>query len=344
MSTYRFHLKKYVTGSKIRCPKCGKKACFTRYIDEDGIIDFPDYVGRCDHESSCGYHFAPAQYFESNPQCYSPSFHTAPRVVVPKPPSFIDTSVMLSTIKHYDRNNLFVYLSRRFGAEKIEPIFKEYNVGTANKWGGSTVYWQVDAAQRVHAGKIMAYDDTGHRIKNVPAVTWVHSELHLPDFNLRQCFFGEHLLPKYPDKTVAIVESEKTALICAFFMPEMLWIASGGCSGCMNREAAKALAGRTVVLVPDLGMLEKWQEKSAVFDGICRSVTVSNHIDMLATDQQREEGYDIADYFLQLADKPNKQRRRSAEDWTDDEVLEYILERNPAVRKLVDDLDLSILR
>ena len=25
-------------------------------------------------------------------------------------------------------------------------------------------------------------------------VTWVHSELKLPDFTLRQCFFGEHLL------------------------------------------------------------------------------------------------------------------------------------------------------
>ncbi|MDO5483268.1 MAG: PG0870-related protein, partial [Bacteroidaceae bacterium] len=53
MNKYRFHLEKYHTGSKTTCPKCERKACFTRYVDEENEISFPSHVGKCDHENSC---------------------------------------------------------------------------------------------------------------------------------------------------------------------------------------------------------------------------------------------------------------------------------------------------
>ena len=68
MEQYRFHLEKYHTGCKKLCPQCGCKACFTRYVDSKREIKFPDYVGRCDHEQSCGYHFTPRGYFQENPE------------------------------------------------------------------------------------------------------------------------------------------------------------------------------------------------------------------------------------------------------------------------------------
>ena len=40
MNEYRFHLQKYKPGSKTVCPGCGRKSCFTRYIDEAGEISF----------------------------------------------------------------------------------------------------------------------------------------------------------------------------------------------------------------------------------------------------------------------------------------------------------------
>ncbi len=40
--------------------------------------------------------------------------------------------------------------------------------------------------------------------------------------------FGEHLLPMNRGKPVAIVESEKTALVAAYYLPEYVWLASGG--------------------------------------------------------------------------------------------------------------------
>ena len=50
-------LEKY-TGLKSRhtCPACERKRCFTFYVNEDGESLNPA-VGRCDHESACGYHY-----------------------------------------------------------------------------------------------------------------------------------------------------------------------------------------------------------------------------------------------------------------------------------------------
>jgi len=61
---------------------------------------------------------------------------------------------------------------------------------------------------------------------------WVHNKLkksrELPEnFNLLQCFFGEHLLKIYPYKYVAIAESEKSAIIANMIMPELIWLAAG---------------------------------------------------------------------------------------------------------------------
>ena len=67
MTEYRFTLQKYKRGSKLTCPKCGRKQCFVKYIDTEGQIIFPDYVGRCDHEHSCQYHYKPSDYFKDNP-------------------------------------------------------------------------------------------------------------------------------------------------------------------------------------------------------------------------------------------------------------------------------------
>lgn len=70
----------------------------------------------------------------------------------------------------------------------------------------------------------MLYDaTTGKRVKHPqPHVCWVHTEMKLKDYNLRQCFFGEHLLPLYPDRKVFVVESEKTAVIASHFIPDVL--------------------------------------------------------------------------------------------------------------------------
>jgi hypothetical protein len=169
----------------------------------------------------------------------------------------------------------------------------------------------------------------GHRIKDpIPQVCWVHSELKLPDFHLKQCLFGEHLLAT-SSATVMLVESEKTCLIASHFMPDYLWLATGGKDGCFNEDAMQVLHGRDVILMPDLGATGKWTKKSAILTPICKSVTVSTVLEQMATDEQREAGLDISDFLLMQETKQM--------------ILQRMIERNPALQLLIDKLQLELV-
>lgn len=65
-----FILERYRSGGSNRytCPQCGKRKCFTRYIN----VETGEYVGEecgiCNHVSSCGYHYPPREYYRDHPQ------------------------------------------------------------------------------------------------------------------------------------------------------------------------------------------------------------------------------------------------------------------------------------
>ena len=346
MNEYRFHLQKYIAGKtpKQTCPQCGRKRCFVRYVDEEGKIEFPDYVGRCDHENSCGYHYTPKDFFMNNPDMKPNNYDNEtwrydmtnkpimPAKVKAEPvtPSFIPPDTIQKTLSHYDINPLYQFLCRTIGKEAVNRQFERYKVGTSKKWGGATVFWQIDKDGNVRSGKLMGYNPKdGHRIKEpIPQVCWVHSELKLPEFHLKQCLFGEHLLAT-SSATVMLVESEKTCLIASHFMPDFLWLATGGKDGCFNEDTMQELHGRDVILMPDLGATEKWTKKSAILTPICKSVTVSTVLEQMATDEQREAGLDISDFLLMQETKQM--------------ILQRMIERNPALQLLIDKLQLELV-
>jgi len=340
MSEYRFHLEKYRCGSKIACPSCGKKHCFVRYIDEQGTVRFPSTVGKCDHEQSCGYHYTPREYFRDNPEAMPNDDRHIGQVfrqsVVGIRPesvesSYIPDGIVHASLSHYNKNPLYRYLCGVFGTEETVRLFNLYRVGTSAKWGGSTVFWQTDEAGCVRTGKIMLYNpSTGRRVKEPQAcVSWAHSELRLPDFNLRQCLFGQHLLPIYLDRTVFIVESEKTAVIASHYMPDVLWLATGGKNGCFNVQTVEVLRGRDVILLPDLGATDTWKNKLPILRPVCRSVAVSMLLEDMATDEQRRQGLDIADFLLATP--------------TRCQILQQMIARNPCIQQLIDELDLELV-
>ena len=340
MTTYRFHLEKYRCGSKIDCPSCGKKRCFVRYIDEQSTVRFPSSVGKCDHEQSCGYHYTPRAYFRDNPEAMSnddrhigQAFRQSAVHVQPTPvePSYISPTIVKASLSHYDQNPLYRYLCGVFGAEETVRLFNLYRVGTSAKWGGSTVFWQTDETGKVRTGKIMLYNlSTGRRVKEPQTcVSWAHAELRLPDFHLQQCLFGQHLLPLYPDQTVFIVESEKTAVIASHYMPDVLWFATGGKNGCFNVQTVDVLRGRDVILLPDLGATDAWRNKVPMLRPVCRSVAVSTLLEDMATDEQRSLGLDIADFLLAVP--------------THRQILRQMIARNPCIQQLIDELDLELI-
>jgi hypothetical protein len=334
-SQYRFSLQKGGGSKKTSCPKCGGRKCFTRYVDNEGQYTFPDEVGICDRINNCGYHYSPKDYFSEHPDAkdcllerdktLQPNVATTPIVVET---SFIDRDVMERTLCSYARNPLFVYLSRVIGKSVAEQLFKTYNVGTANAWGGSTVFWQVDIDGHVRTGKVMLYNpDTGHRVKQPMArVGWAHSLMRIENFNLRQCYFGEHLLRQRPNDKVMIVESEKTAIVAAHFIPQYVWLATGGLH---NLRASDALSNREVLLLPDLKAEDKWREKLSTLGAICRSVAMSELLNDIATSEQRDAGLDIADFLLM--------------EETAEMILARMIDRNPHLQTLIDKLQLTLI-
>ena len=66
---------------------------------------------------------------------------------------------------------------------------------------------------------------------------------------MTQCLFGEHLLTRYPERIVALVEAEKTAVIGAGFIPEYVWLATGGRSGVNDR--VDILKNRKILVFAD---------------------------------------------------------------------------------------------
>lgn len=240
--------------------------------------------------------------------------------------SYVDKS-----LSHYEINPLYRYLCNVFGEEETIRLFQLYRIGTSAKWGGSAVFWQIDMNGLVRTGKIMCYNpETGHRIKEPQAfVSWTHSELRMPDFHLKQCLFGEYLLKSSTSSPVMLVESEKTAVIMSHFIPDYLWLATGGKNGCFNREAMQVLRDRNITLLPDLGATEQWKAKSAMLSEICKKVSVSDILERIATEEQRNQGLDIADFFLL---SPSKLQ-----------ILQQMIQRNPALQLLIDELGLELI-
>lgn len=343
MSNHRFILQPYKgVGSRHCCPACHKKRCFSRYIDTEKQISFPDDVSRCDHEQSCGYHLTPKEYFERDPQ--SRPFHcdfATPSAWRAKPTSLIAAETASQTLHGYEKNNLFLFLRSKFGIEDALRLMKDYRVGTSKHWPGSCVFWQTDINGGVRTGKVMLYDaESGKRVKEpFNHVTWAHSLLRLPDFNLRQCFFGEHLLPMNRGKPVAIVESEKTALVATYYLPEYVWLATGGKNGWFfanakrqaddNTDALRVLKGRQVILYPDIGATEQWRQKLRLLRNLGIEASIFNFLEEVATDNERTAGLDIADYLLQIE--------------PDQAILQSMIRRNPMLQKFIDDLQLTLV-
>ncbi|WCT13509.1 DUF6371 domain-containing protein [Mucilaginibacter jinjuensis] len=222
---------------------------------------------------------------------------------------YIDGHDVDSSYNNYDNNNFVQYLIKRFGYDKANELVGKYRIGTSNHWPGATIFWQIDTENYARTGKIMLYDkETGKRVKApFNHITWAHSLLmkHKTDidFQLNQCLFGEHLLADLPEPTprkkgtpIALVESEKTAIIASATMPQFIWLACGSLNG-LNPIKCRILRGRQIMLFPDVNAYALWQKQARLMQQMLpgSTITVSPVLEELATDQDRQNGVDLAD-------------------------------------------------
>ena len=357
---YRYHLAKYAgKSSRLTCPHCERPHCFTPYVDEDGTILDPT-VGRCDHESSCGYHLTPNQYFHHHPEARPQGDDWRPAPCHSRPdresPCTLPADIVLKTLRTAPKSTLIEFLETIFPASAIERLRADYRLGVTKD--RSVIFYQIDIQGQIRTGKIMQYNPaTGHRIKDarVP-VDWAHARLKksgvLPDsWTVTQCLFGEHLLPLRPDAIVCLVESEKTAIIGSGFCPQYIWLATGGKTQLGSKLSV--LQGRKVLVFPDIDATKDWKEKLSAIPGL--NLTFSTILEDNATPEDRTAHIDIADYLIRCHYHPERSEgspvppvplHTGTEQYTNPvarEVAQYFSASvMPEVAALIDDLDLEI--
>lgn len=356
-------LNKYSLSKKGKhiCPSCEKKR-FVLYIDNETGISLHSTVGRCDREDSCGYHYTPKQYFHDHNISFDKKEFTP---VKPQPPKAVGTIPFRYVEKSASYNSGFVrFLCEILNCDAIEQLVENYAIGATQS--NDVIFWQIDISGKVRTGKIMKYNpETGKRIHETNGINWVHSQLKkqnvlLQDFNLVQCLFGEHLLKIYPTKGIALVESEKTAVISSVLLPNYIWLATGGKSQ-LSIDKLQVLKGREVVMFPDAGAFDLWSEKAKELQAFCK-VSVSDLAERIASDEDKKNGIDIADLFIrqlqaqpqpeeikqELAESKPIHRQNSTEttensNTEESKALAEMIEQNTAVKFLIDKLDLEFV-
>lgn len=316
-------------GSRHTCPGCGQKRAFVRYVDDETGQYLRDDVGRCNRESRCGYHYPPKAYFADNPDKNAPPARSRSRrkkkpapVPPPVPQNFHSRKLLEATLGHHSQNPFVRFLLNLFvdDPDGVRAAADRYYVGL---FDGLTCFWQIDLKGRIRKGKLMRYNpltgkrqdvyswidrESGEPIE-IPTY-WVHKALQkrgqLPEqVNFQNCFFGEHLLRLEWEKTVAIVEAEKTAIISSMCFPEFIWIAVGAQSH-LSPQKLQVLKNRNVILYPDGDAFEVWREKSVEMNRMGIPTKISREIEDKATPEQKAQGWDLADQLVAEQQQINK--------------------------------------
>ncbi|MDD3787067.1 MAG: DUF6371 domain-containing protein [Petrimonas sp.] len=340
------YLQKYSgKSSRSTCPQCKTKESFTLYLSGDTNAPIHSTVGKCNREVKCGYHYTPKQYFTDNP-ISKKEFTNSHKKMIPQPMqnspiNYIPWKLVKESASF--NSNFVRFLCEMFTKEQITNAVENYALGaTKNK---EVIFWQMDINGKFRTGKVMQYNpDTGKRIKQQSgAINWVHNLLkksnpEFKNFNLQQCYFGEHLLRMYSDKPIAVVEAEKTAIIASMVFPDFNWLAAGNLNG-LSVEKSKIFKGKKVILYPDAGCYTKWKEKMVQLKSeIYCHISISDLVEKHASPQQIEIGYDIADFILEQLHKPNLPQGYNNNF---SPTLNKMIEINPAVLSLINEFELE---
>lgn len=285
MIQYRYTLDK--SSKKFICPRCHKKT-FVKYTDSQTGNYLNDNFGRCDRESNCRYHSTPDRDYNNTFE-----FANLPKTQ----PSFHNFNLVNQSKQDYSQNNFVCYLKTIFSDYEIEQAIEKYHIGTSKYWDGATVFWQIDNLQKVHHGKILQYNpQTGKRHKNSNGkalIQSVRAVLKIKDFNLAQCLFGLHLISDLKMETLAIVESEKTAVIMSLFKPEYTWLATGG-KGFFKYDMLFPIREFKIVAFPDKGEYNHWIKKADELNQSGFKIEVNNWLE----NSDYENGADLADVYV----------------------------------------------
>lgn len=346
------------SSKKYHCPQCNKKT-FVLYIDTLTNEYLPEQYGRCDRESKCNYFLNPYNddYFkEQNKNDRSWEF-----VKIQKQPKsnrkatnktvFFDFETFKKTLSNYEQNifiqNLIQNVAFPFETDEVTKVIELYRLGTvANGYrAGAITFPFIDVQSNVRAIQVKQFDETNHTTgtdflhsiiekhhnrNNTPLPKWL--EAYTKQDKRVSCLFGEHLLSRYPNNPIALVEAPKTAIYGSLYFglpdtsKDFIWLAVYNKSS-FSIDKIEILKGRNVFVFPDLSKDGKtfieWQTKAKDFEKQLTGTRFifSDLLERLADEQDRDDGNDIADILIK-------------QDWRLFRKVEETSEPQPEPKKL----------
>jgi hypothetical protein len=241
-------------------------------------------------------------------------------------PVFIPTDILMQTLQpdRYEQNtfiqNLLTNINFPFEPKDVEKVISMYYLGTVSNGyrAGAVTFPFIDIENNIRAVQVKQFDESNH----TTGTDFLHSIITkyytakgetlpkwLQAYNKNEkkvsCLFGEHLLAKYPTKSVILVEAPKTAVYGTLYFgfTDYLWLAVYNKSS-FSFDKLKVLKGREVIVFPDLSKdgntFEEWRAKARDYEERLPGTrfVFSDLLERLAPEEDRNKGYDIADYLI----------------------------------------------
>jgi hypothetical protein len=326
---------------KLDCPYCGAKKHWQRYIDIETGEALPEQYGSCDNADKCGKYLNPYldgyakmiwEQEQGNRSEIPNNRKPQPIKPIPQPtpgPVFFDFDTFKKTLERerYQKNvflqNILSSVDFQIKAYEVSKVVELYRLGTVVKGyrAGAITFPFIDIKGNVRAIQVKQFDKENHTTgtdflhsiiekdhtrNNKPLPKWL--EAYTKQAKKISCLFGEHLLGKYPQNPVALVEAPKTAVYGTLYfgLPEtpqsLIWLAVYNKSS-FSFDKLKALKGRFVYVFPDLSKdgntFREWETKAKDYESRLSGTRFifSDFLEKHATDELRKQGADIADIF-----------------------------------------------
>ena len=299
-----------------RCFVCDKKGGPVTFLMEHGHMTFPDairWLGRKYNE--------PVDDVQLNYTPPPPRPTPPPLPVLEIPRSYVKRTMDIATWGEVTFRKWFMALP--WDTEQLaraHGTLWQYCVGG---WSdGRVVFWQIDHTCVPRSAKLMRYLPDGHRDKTVHP-GWIYNQdgcrqqLHPDEHEIIKPLFGSHLLTKYPNAVVNIVESEKTAVIMANYyggFDSQLWLACGGLKH-LQLDSLQPLIeqGRSIWLWPDRDGREAWQEVCDKL-GYDKCQVYTNFLDTCwkEADGDKADVADIAIRMMTTGDTPRESTKQES--------------------------------
>jgi hypothetical protein len=323
---------------KFVCPECGEER-FCRMVNEKGEF-YPDHVGRCDRENSCGYMYHAAQYLKDNPDY---RFNQSSLKVAPY------KKRVFNGYYHFHEVLLEVYAetserqtARIFEIFGFESVFKSYLIKELNfksdEVDSKMALYRMFDIPDPHCIEYnnflnrtaMLYIYTNYKME-IRAVEQIYYEgfnrskrfknnilnKNLTNFaidgkpynpettEINWCLFGEHLTTLYPEKPVVVVEGVKTAFGMSLYYPDINWLATGSSTRLIHLNFRTR---HKVHFLPDSGFRneksyhEIWKKKIKEMYGVRFDWDITD-FNLYCSNEEINQGCDILDIQIKDPDR-----------------------------------------